>query len=122
MRITYIFCIATIIGLPKSPTNGKIAETGLTSARFTWEAPRYKYKINNYEIQIAKWQSRPEDPFPTDNAETSFLLSNLESGTEYRVKVRAITEHNHTGDWSVSTSFVTGESMIFFFRETLYFQ
>lgn len=87
----------------------------MTSARFTWEAPQYKYKINNYEIKISKWNSRPEKPVPTPDSETSFLLSNLESGTDYRVEVRAVTEHNQTGDWSVSTSFVTRGFILFYF-------
>ena len=100
--------IISIVDAPRSPTNGKIGETGLTSARFTWDAPTYKYKIEKYQIENAKWQIRPEPIQSTDDSQTSFLLSNLESGTEYHVKVRAVTEHNQTGDWSVSTTFVTG--------------
>jgi len=38
-----------------------------------------------------------------------FLLGNLESGTKYTIRVRAVTEHDVVGKWSTKTTFVTGK-------------
>uniref|UniRef100_A0A7M5VD99 Fibronectin type-III domain-containing protein n=2 Tax=Clytia hemisphaerica TaxID=252671 RepID=A0A7M5VD99_9CNID len=92
---------------PPAPTGGKVGASGLTSAQFLWEAPKYNYKILSYQLQYAKWNSRPEPVITTSETKTSYLLSELESGTKYTVKVRAVAVNGLNGTWSVSTTVVT---------------
>ena len=100
------------IAPPPAPTGGKVGATGLTSAQFLWEAPKYNYKILSYQLQYAKWNSRPQPIITTSEAKTSYLLSGLESGTKYTVKVRAVAVHGVNGSWSVSTTVVTGKDSL----------
>lgn len=105
---------------PPMPTNGEITDHAKTSALFRWAAPNSVLTILNYEIQYGKKNERPEPLVSTSSSQTSYLLSDLESGTNYTVRVRAIATHNLTGNWSTYSAFTTSMSSLhfFFFQST----
>ena len=97
------------IEAPGPPIKANVTQVGLASAKYTWGTPTYDYRIRAYQIEYGIWKMRPEPLQNTSDASNTYLLSNLESGTEYAIRVRAITEHEVLGKWTTKTSFVTGK-------------
>ena len=77
------------------------------TASVKWEEPEYKYDIKEYDLQVAKKNTRPEPLIRLNGPSTFHHLGELESGTDYSVQVRAIGPNNVVGLWSVLASFKT---------------
>ena len=104
--------------VPSAPTKLSVVRAEKTTAQLRWEAPTNFQQIIEYEIQYAKLRTRPLPVVQTQGQSTEYVLTNLESGTEYTAKVRAIGQHNIIGQWSVENAIKTskyylGTSFIF---------
>ena len=95
--------------VPSSPTQLKAVRVEKQTAQLYWEAPTNFREIEEYEIEFAKKDQRPHPLVHTEGSSNDFVISELESGTTYTAKVRAIGQQRITGQWSVMVAFTTSK-------------
>ena len=81
----------------------KIMRLGQPALRVTWTAPQSNLNISQYKVQYRKnWEARWDSDItiPGSPPPTSTILTRLEAGTEYSVRVRAVFAVG-PGNWSV---------------------
>ena len=85
---------------------------GTSALRVTWTTPQSDVAISQYQVQYRRngttsWSSAsPVSVFP---AATSTILTGLDAGTEYNIRVRAVSELG-AGMWSVEQTERTFDS------------
>ena len=78
-------------------------ESGISTLRVTWTTPQSDLAISQYQVQYRRngtffWSSTsPVSGSPPAN---STILTGLDAGTEYNIRVRAVSELG-AGEWSV---------------------
>ena len=81
----------------------KTVESGSLSLRVTWTTPQTDVNISRYEVQYRRsgttsWSSAT--PLSGSPPATSTVLTGLDAGTEYNIRVRAVSAAG-AGEWSV---------------------
>ena len=81
----------------------KTVESGSLSLRVTWTTPQTDVNISRYEVQYrisgtTSWSSAT--PLSGSPPATSTFLTGLDAGTEYNIRVRAVSAAG-AGEWSV---------------------
>ena len=78
-------------------------ENGTPALRVNWTTPHSDVAISKYQVQCRRsgttsWNSTT--PLSVSPPATSTILTGLDAGTEYIVRVRAVSELGD-GEWSV---------------------
>ena len=78
-------------------------ENGTSALRVTWTTPQSDLTISQYQVQYSRrgtnsWNSAT--PLSGSPPATSTILTGLDAGTEYSIRVRALSELG-AGMWSV---------------------
>ena len=96
----------------------KVVRDGIPSLRVSWTVPQSDVTISEYDVQYRRsgntvWGSQITISAPT----TSAYLSRLYTGTEYDVRVRAVSAARD-GEWSKVQSERTfnSEHILYIFR------
>ena len=81
----------------------KTVESGASALRVTWTTPQSDVAISQYQVQYRRnettsWSSAT--PLSGSPPATSTVLTGLDAGTEYNVRVRAVSAAG-AGEWSV---------------------
>ena len=81
----------------------KTVENGTSALRVTWTTPQSDLAISQYQVQYrtsgtTSWNSAT--PLSGSPPANSTILTGLDAGTEYNVRVRAVSELG-AGMWSV---------------------
>ena len=96
----------------------KTVESGTSALRVNWTTPQSDHPISHYQVQYRRngtisWSSATSNS--GSPPATSTILTGLDAGTEYNVRVRAVSELG-AGKWSVEqmerTSNVHGECAV----------
>ena len=89
-------------------------ESGTSAAalRVTWTTPQSDQNISQYQVQYrisgtTSWSSAT--PLSGSPPATSTILTGLDAGTEYNIRVRAVSELG-AGEWSVEQTERTFDS------------
>ena len=90
----------------------KTVENGTSALRVTWKTPQSDLNISQYQVQYRRsgtnsWNSAT--PLSGSPPATSTILATLDAGTEYNVRVRAVSELG-AGQWSVEQTESTLDS------------
>ena len=77
-------------------------ESGISSLNVSWNTPQSDVAISQYQVQYrisgtTSWNSAT--PFSGSPPATSTILTGLDAGTEYNVRVRAVSAVG-AGEWS----------------------
>ena len=94
------------VTLTKTVENG----TSAAALRVTWTTPQSDRNISQYEVQYrtgTSWNSAT--PISISLPATSTILTGLDPGTEYNIRVRAVSELG-AGEWSVEQTERTFDS------------
>ena len=91
-------------------TVSKAVRSGRPGLRVTWTTPQSDVSISQYQVQYRRsgttsWSSAT----PVSGSTTSTYLEELVAGTEYQVRVRAVSAIGN-GMWSVMQSETTYRS------------
>ena len=78
-------------------------ESGTSALRVTWTTPQSDVNISQYQVQYRRsgttsWSSAT--PPSGSSPATSTVVTGLDAGTEYNVRVRAVSAAG-AGEWSV---------------------
>ena len=81
----------------------RTVESGTSALRVTWTTPQTDVNISRYEVQYRRsgttsWSSAT--PLSVSPPATSTVLTGLDAGTEYNIRVRAVSAAG-AGEWSV---------------------
>ena len=81
----------------------KTVENGTLTLRVNWTTPQSDVNISQYQVEyrrsgMTSWSSAT--PFSSSPPVTSTILTGLDPGTEYNVRVRAVSAAG-AGEWSV---------------------
>ena len=81
----------------------KTVENGTPALNVTWNTPQSDVAISQYQVQCRRsgetsWITAPT--FSGSPPATSFILTGLDAGTKYSVRVKAVSELG-PGEWSV---------------------
>ena len=87
-------------------------ESGTSALRVTWTTPQSDVNILEYQVQYRRsgttsWSSAT--PLSGSPPATSTILTELDAGTEYKIRVRAVSELGD-GEWSVEQTERTFDS------------
>ena len=79
-------------------------ENGTPALRVNWTTPQSDVAISQYQVQCRRsgttsWNSTT--PLSVSPPATSTILTGLDAGTEYNVRVRAVSELGAAALWSV---------------------
>ena len=107
--------------VPSSPTQLKVVRVEKQTAQLYWEAPSNFRDIIEYEIEYAKKDTRPEPFVNTQGSSNDYVISDLESGTTFTAKVRAIGPHKIAGKWSTVVAFTTSKLQIIWHCKSLHY-
>ena len=91
----------------------KIVESGILTLMVTWTTPQSDVNISRYEVQYRRsgttsWGS--EVFISGSPSTTSTIVTGLDAGTEYNVRVRAVSAVGAAGEWSVEQTERTFDS------------
>lgn len=92
----------------------KVVRVEKQTAQLYWEAPTNFRDIEEYEIEYAKKDTRPYPIVHTQGSSNDFVISELESGTTFTAKVRAIGPNKIAGKWSTVVGFTTSKLLNIF--------
>ena len=81
----------------------KTVKNGTSALRVTWTTPQSDVAISKYQVQyrrsgMTSWSSAT--PLSGSPPATSTILTGLDAGTKYNIRVRAVSELG-AGEWSV---------------------
>ena len=87
-------------------------ESGTPALRVNWTTPQSDVNISQYQVQyrrsgMTSWSSAT--PISGSPPATSTILNGLDAGTEYNIRVRAVSELG-AGEWSVEQTERTFDS------------
>ena len=87
-------------------------ENGTSALRVTWTTPQSDLTISQYQVQYRRSGTNPWNsatPLSGSPPATSTILTGLDAGTEYNVRVRARANFTD-GEWSVEQTERTFDS------------
>ena len=90
----------------------KVVRQGIATLRVTWTAPQSDVNISQYIVQHRRNGSTSwgnTQSVPGSLSATSAVLTGLDAGTEYNVRVRAVSSAGY-GEWSVEQTGRTFDS------------
>ena len=93
-RVSGVFVIRTV-------------ESGTSSLNVSWTTPLSEVAITEYQVQYrisgtTSWNSAT--PFSVSPPATSTIVTGLDAGSKYNIRVRAVSELG-AGEWSVEQTF-----------------
>ena len=96
----------------------KAVRSGLPALRVTWTAPQSDLTISQYKVQYRRWDEITISGSPPL---TSTILTGLDAGTEYNVRVRAVSAGG-SGNWSVVQTERTNRSEFIYLLQQIIWQ
>ena len=110
ISLSVSLCIYIILLVPAQVTGvslSKEVRSGAPALRVTWDTPQSDVAISRYEVQYrsgTQWKNAPV--ITVSPPATTTDLENLQAGTSYSVRVRAVSPIGD-GDWSGDTMMTT---------------
>ena len=101
----------------------KAVRSGLPALRVTWTAPQSDLTISQYKVQYRRWDALwgSEITISGSPPPTSTILTGLDAGTEYNVRVRAVSAGG-SGNWSVVQTERTNRSEFIYLLQQIIWQ
>ena len=100
----------------------KVVRQGRASLIVTWTTPQSDVAISQYRVQYRRngttsWGS--ETAISGSPPATSTILSGLDAGTEYNIRVSAVSDVGAAGEWSVEQTERTFNSELLYMHHLL---
>ena len=100
----------------------RTVESGTSALMVTWTTPQTDVNISRYEVQYRRsgttsWSSAT--PLSGSPPATSTILTELDVGTEYNIRVRPVSDVGAAGAWSVEQTERTFDSELFYMHHLL---
>lgn len=109
-KLSYLKCVVFCLLVP-APINVDVTNVGKSSSVVTWEMRNASIdKIEFIEVEIQR-QDGGDKSFilvPAFQSGGMASLTGLQSGTVYKIRLRAVTFDKRMSEWTSEKSFATG--------------